>query len=431
MTGCQVPVGAVENGSVVFQAAVGAFFSVHGSGSKARQLSRDRDRHLRGRLVLRQHPSKPSAQALLRLVRDRDHPRRLARAPRFEGAPDARAMLVVPARFHQDPADQCIAHLGDAPAPMLLAAGVLAGHQAQERHQRAGRAEATEVMQLRENQHGGQRVDAAETAEPPDRLAIWRLLGELRQARVQLHEAGLRVIDRQLIVVDHRAFSRVGPRQTVDPATVRLRPIPSRVVQPAPQQQLAEPMATPLQVLTCIVARPGQIAPGLVGRRRRLHNRQESRAPELGQLARVAPIRLDALARLPRHQGRGNDVARDPIRRHLPLQRVPARAGFVEDLDGSRRIALELAHHPPDRTRLVGQLPRHRRRCRPDHHRDEEILLVSIDSDVRSNLFHDRLLSMRLWRRKALTRDIGGHRPPCRVQQHYDVTIAGRSFHIG
>jgi hypothetical protein len=33
MTGCQGPVGAVENGSVVFQAAVGAFFRVHGGGS--------------------------------------------------------------------------------------------------------------------------------------------------------------------------------------------------------------------------------------------------------------------------------------------------------------------------------------------------------------------------------------------------------------
>jgi hypothetical protein len=32
MTGCQVPVVAVENGSVVFQAAVGAFFSVHNGG---------------------------------------------------------------------------------------------------------------------------------------------------------------------------------------------------------------------------------------------------------------------------------------------------------------------------------------------------------------------------------------------------------------
>jgi hypothetical protein len=32
MTVCQVPVGAVANGSAVFQAAVGAFFSVHGDG---------------------------------------------------------------------------------------------------------------------------------------------------------------------------------------------------------------------------------------------------------------------------------------------------------------------------------------------------------------------------------------------------------------
>ncbi len=32
MTGCQVPVGAVENGSVVFQAVVGALFGVRHSG---------------------------------------------------------------------------------------------------------------------------------------------------------------------------------------------------------------------------------------------------------------------------------------------------------------------------------------------------------------------------------------------------------------
>jgi hypothetical protein len=32
MTGCQVPVGAVENGSAVFQAVVGACFSVHNGG---------------------------------------------------------------------------------------------------------------------------------------------------------------------------------------------------------------------------------------------------------------------------------------------------------------------------------------------------------------------------------------------------------------
>jgi hypothetical protein len=119
----------------------------------------------------------------------------------------------------------------------------------------------------------------------------------------------------------------------------------------------------------------------------------------------------------------------NPGRRHLALQSIPARAGLVKDVHRPRRIALELAHQPPHRARLVGQLPRHRRRRGPDQHRDEEILLVRIDADVRSNLFHDRLLSVRLWRRQALTREIGGyhHLVECK---HYDATIAGRSFHI-
>ena len=41
MTGCQVPVGTVEHGLLVFQAAVGAFFRVHGGGS-VHGLRRDR-----------------------------------------------------------------------------------------------------------------------------------------------------------------------------------------------------------------------------------------------------------------------------------------------------------------------------------------------------------------------------------------------------
>ena len=122
-------------------------------------------------------------------------------------------------------------------------------------------------------------------------------------------EPRLRVIDRQLIVVDHRALRGVRPGQAVDPPTMGLRPVLARVVQAAPQQQLAEAMATPLQILARVIARPRQIAHGLVGRRRRLHDRQQPRAPELGQLAGIAAIRLHALARLARHQRRGNDVA--------------------------------------------------------------------------------------------------------------------------
>lgn len=40
MTGCQVPVVTVENGTVVFQEAVDAFVSVHGFGSFHRLCER-------------------------------------------------------------------------------------------------------------------------------------------------------------------------------------------------------------------------------------------------------------------------------------------------------------------------------------------------------------------------------------------------------
>jgi hypothetical protein len=40
MTVCQVPVGAVENGFVVFQAVVGASFSVHNGGRFHRRAAR-------------------------------------------------------------------------------------------------------------------------------------------------------------------------------------------------------------------------------------------------------------------------------------------------------------------------------------------------------------------------------------------------------
>ena len=63
-------------------------------------------------------------------------------------------------------------------------------------------------------------------------------------------------------------------------------------------------------------------------------------------------------------------------------------------------------------------------------HRDEQVLLVRVDTHVRDNVFHDRLPSMRLWRPQALTRDSGGsvHRVEC--VQHYNVTMESRSFQI-
>ena len=55
-------------------------------------------------------------------------------------------------------------------------------------------------------------------------------------------------------------------------------------------------MPTALQIFPGIVTRPRQVAHGLVGGRRRPHRRQQPRAQQLHQLARIAAIRLHPLA---------------------------------------------------------------------------------------------------------------------------------------
>ena len=161
---------------------------------------------------------------------------------------------------------------------------------------------------------------------------------------------------------------------------MRLRPIAPAVVQPAAQEQFAQAMAAPLQILAHIIARPAQIADRFLLRRRRPHLRQQPRAEQLGQLARVAAIGLDPLARLARDQRRRNHLARHARRRQLALQRVATRPGFITRLHRARCLPLELPDQPPHGGRLVGDRPRHRRRLVPDQHRDEQILLVRIDA---------------------------------------------------
>jgi hypothetical protein len=80
---------------------------------------------------------------------------------------------------------------------------------------------------------------------------------------------------------------------------------------------------------------------------------------------------------------------------------------------------------------LVRDRPGHRRCVRAHQHRENEVFLVRVNSNVRSNLFHDRLPSMRLWRLRALTRDSGGSVHSVECLQHYNVTMESRSFHIG
>ena len=238
------------------------------------------------------------------------------------------------------------------------------------------------------------------------------------------------MIDRQPVVVDDHALSRLRPLQAVDPLPMGTCPVPSAVMQAATEQQLAEAMTGALQIFAGVIARPTQIAHRLLFRRRRSNLRQQPGAQQFRQFACIATVGLDPLAWLSRDQARGDDLTAHARRGDLALQRVPAWSGFVAHAHGAWRFALELADQPTDGVWLVRQLPCDRCLLRTNQHCDKEILLVRVYPNVRGNVFHDRLLSSAALTPRGVNPRSRWHIPPCRVHQHYDVTIASRSFHI-
>ena len=152
---------------------------------------------------------------------------------------------------------------------------------------------------------------------------------------------------------DRTTWRNWAGTEAVDPLAVRARPVASRIVQATPQQQLAQSMPTPLQIL-----------PGIIPRSQGLARRARASAPAGARRS-----------------------ARSPV----------ARYGCL----------------------LVA-----------NQHRDEQILLVCIDAHVRSNVLHDRLPSMRLWRSRALIRDLVALTTVLSAATHYNVTMESRSFHI-
>src|SRR5207253_1983515 len=76
----------------------------------------------------------------------------------------------VPGRLDQQPPDVAVADLRDRALSALLARGMLARHETDEGHELLGGAEAAEVADLTDERERGQRVNAAQTAQPSNEL---------------------------------------------------------------------------------------------------------------------------------------------------------------------------------------------------------------------------------------------------------------------
>ena len=103
-------------------------------------------------------------------------------------------------------------------------------------------------------------------------------------------------------------------------------------------------MPASLEILTDIITGATEIADRFRLCGRRVHLREQARAQELGQFARIAAIGFDPLSGFSWNERRRNDLAAHPRRRQLALQGVSTCTGLVTDMDGPWRTLLERAH---------------------------------------------------------------------------------------
>ena len=134
-------------------------------------------------------------QALLRSPRLAHDGGGLPLSPAGERRADSGAVPIMPRGLDEDAAGMRVPRFGQRPATLGVPRGVLAGHQAEIGHEFTWPAEPLEVDDLSEENHRGERVDAAEAPEPAYWLTVelgrgkrFNLLVQLRLPRQGLLE---------------------------------------------------------------------------------------------------------------------------------------------------------------------------------------------------------------------------------------------------
>ena len=372
------------------------------------EFTGDSDDGFLGRFSSEGETHEASVQPIMGAIGESDHTGGLSLAPASEREADRGSMAVMPGGLDEEASRVGVAGSGDGAAVLRVAARVFAGDEAEEGHEGAGSREAAEVVELGDEAHRGDGVDAAEAAEPSNRLAVGFLGTAGGELFVEMTEPFFELIEGDEIAVEGGLARGIVKVERVEPGEVACAPraLGSGEEAVAAEKELAHAMPRAGEIFPHVFTAAAEIAKSFFTLGGRVDLGEEIGAEELGELAGVAPIGLDALSRLHRSERGSDDPAGDSRRLQLALERVAGGASLV----AGEKIPSRLPHQTPrettDRCRLVRLLPLHRLAMARGEQGDLDRLLVNIHPDVRGNLIvHDRLLSYAAPAPRALTRD--------------------------
>ena len=180
--------------------------------------------------------------------------------------------------------------LVSAPPALPVPRGGLAGDQAQIGHELARAAEALKVDDLGHQDHGRQRVDAAEAPEPPHRGPIGGGVGQRDDLLVQVGQAGQRLLEGEQGGVERALQGRQDKLLLADPSPMALAPVPAGPVDAAvARQELHDAVAPAQHIPPDIIPAPQQVAHRFLTLVRHVDRGQFARAEQPDQLGGIPP----------------------------------------------------------------------------------------------------------------------------------------------
>jgi hypothetical protein len=402
---------------------------------EACQFTSDSDDGFGAGFAAGDEPDVTTVEARLSAIGDGDDTLGLTLAAAFERKADRGPVAIVPGGLDEETADVVVAGAGDRAPSTGLAAGVFAGDEAEVAHEGTWRPEAAEVVEFGDEADGGDGVDAAEAAEPGDGFLVRFLGGEFGEGRVDVLQTLLEFVDGDEIRVERGLAGAIVEGEGVKPRHVTRAPGSLGPGEEAvtTKQELAHAMPGSGEVLLNVLPAAAEVPDRFLGLRGRANLREEVGSQELGELASISAVGLDARSRLHGRQGGSNHEAMDPQDAELTLEGIAGGPRLV----ATGQVASRLSQEPPgkaaDRIPLVRLLPLDHVSPvgRQQGHLDRP--LVNIEPDVCDKLHgHDRLLSYAALAPLALTRDRAWRlirHPVGRPIGRLDLTTASRSFH--
>src|SRR5487761_2062638 len=157
------------------------------------------------------------------------------------------------------------------------------------------------------------------------------------------------------------------------------------------KKELSEPISMTKLVPFRRVARPNEIAQGLLLDVGDPHRGEVTAPKKTRELLCVPAIRLYSVSRLDRDERRRDDIALDSHLRELPVETVTARTGLVADV--KLASALQLLERPTNCVGSIGDRSHRTHRAVLVCDRDRDRLRMHVQPYPSCSLLHDRLLS--------------------------------------